>query len=78
MHYRNGREAKNGDRIVYLDPYGGQPRAGILYGAQGTSSDCNAHIAQTLSSDPIADLKNCVHVDDIAAAIPGPAQPPAK
>jgi len=20
MHYRNGREAKNGDRIVYLDP----------------------------------------------------------
>ncbi len=33
MHYKNGREAKNGDPIMVIpDPkYGGKPMTGILY-----------------------------------------------
>ena len=72
MHYKNGREAKNGDKIVYLSPYSGCGSAhftGILYGANAEAgSDCNGRIAQTRNDDPTADLKNCLHVDDIAAA----------
>lgn len=33
MHYRNGREAKNGDRVVQLDYYGKITAVGVLYDA---------------------------------------------
>jgi hypothetical protein len=68
MHYKNGRPAHNGDKIVLLNPYGA-PAAGILYDAKAEmGSDCNGRIATPSPSDQCADLKNCLHIDDIAAA----------
>lgn len=69
MHYKNGREAKNGDRVIML-PNGFNKVAvgGILYDAKPDNNDCNGHIAMTTANDPMADLKYVLHVDDVAAA----------
>ena len=75
MHYKNGRPAQNGDVIVNL---AGWPTAnvGVLYGAVAGKNCCNGRIAQTNPQDTFADLNNCLHIDDIAAAtIPAPAVP---
>lgn len=67
MHYKNGREAQNGDKVVLIPLYG-PPVAGILYDAQPGNDHCNGKIAITTSSDPCPNLKECLHADDIAAA----------
>jgi hypothetical protein len=65
MHYRNGREAKNGDKIVSLGYGGGVIQAaGILYDAVPGNDYCNGQIAPLPSSG--ACLCDCLHVDDIA------------
>jgi hypothetical protein len=40
MHYKNGREAKNGDMVVLLQPkdYSGPNVIGILYNAKAGSN----------------------------------------
>jgi hypothetical protein len=44
MHYRNGREAKNGDKIVKLE--GGKVTAfGVLHSAVPGNNYCNGNIA---------------------------------
>jgi hypothetical protein len=49
MHYRNGREAKNGDVIVQIGGYGtdgGKVNAvGVLYDAKPGNDYCNGNIA---------------------------------
>lgn len=67
MHYKNGREAKNGDPIVSL-PELGPPVAGILHSAVPGNDYCNGRIAVTSISDPYANLKECLHADDVKAA----------
>ncbi|HEX8312752.1 MAG TPA: hypothetical protein VF614_15630 [Chthoniobacteraceae bacterium] len=67
MHYKNGREAKNGDKVIMVPSYG-PPVAGILYDAQPGNDSCNGRIAVTTSSDPSPNLKECLHADDVAAA----------
>lgn len=67
MHYKNGREAKNGDKIVLIPSYG-PPVAGILYDARPGNNMCNGRIAQVSYNDPVANLSECLHVDDVAAA----------
>lgn len=67
MHYKNGREAKNGDKIIMLTSYE-PPVAGILYDATPGSDYCNGRIAVTSSSDPAANLNECLHADDVRAA----------
>lgn len=68
MHYKNGREAKNGDKIAVIpDPkYGGTPRIGILYDAQAGNDYCNGRLAAMSSSDPMPNLKECLHLDDVS------------
>jgi len=45
MHYRNGREAKNGDKIVKLD--GGKVVSfGVLHSAVPGNDHCNGNIAE--------------------------------
>ena len=68
MHYKNGREAHNGDKVILLGtPY--RPAvAGILYDAKVGNNDCNGKIAVTHANDPCPDLKECLHADDVAAA----------
>ncbi len=65
MHYRNGREAKNGDKVVQF--YMGTGKvigAGILYDAQAGNDYCNGMVAPLPSTG--ACLVDCLHVDDIA------------
>lgn len=68
MHYKNGREAKNGDKIVVISQYNKVPISGILYDAVAGNDFCNGRIAITTQSDACPNLKECLHVDDIAAA----------
>ncbi len=67
MHYKNGREAKNGDKIVSIPGYG-SITAGILYDAMPGNDFCNGRIAITTPTDPTANLSECLHADDVAKA----------
>lgn len=71
MHYANGREAKNGDKVVLMG-YGG-PTVGILYDAVAGNDYCNGKIAPTKLSDSCPNLKECLHVEDVLALLPTPA-----
>lgn len=66
MHYRNGREAKNGDKVVVLSPYG-QPLIGILHGAVPGNDYCNGVVAPL--TGPSVNLKECLHYDDAVAVL---------
>lgn len=68
MHYRNGREAKNGDKIVKL--HGGKVIAfGVLHSASPGNDYCNGNIAIVQSSIEGACMVDCLHVDDVAAML---------
>ncbi len=65
MHYRNGREAKNGDKIVSLN--GGKVEAfGILHGAIPGNDFCNGNIATVQQTNQMACMCDCLRVDDLA------------
>jgi len=69
MHYRNGREAKNGDRIVQIEGYGTGAKiaaVGVLYDAKPGNDHCNGTIATTQHPQTTACLCDCLHVDDVA------------
>lgn len=70
MHYRNGREAKNGDKIIQIGGYGsGEPvvtAIGVLYDAKPGNDYCNGNIAPIQSSVTGACMCDCLHVDDLA------------
>lgn len=77
MHYRNGREAKNGDKVVKLgDSYGpdGKPVGGlvvsfgVLHSATTGNDYCNGSIAP-LTNDTGACICDMLHVDDLAAIL---------
>ena len=68
MHYKNGREAKNGDKVILIPSYGA-PVVGILYDAKAGNDYCNGKIALTSPSDPMPNLKECLHLDDVLAVI---------
>ena len=58
MHYKNGREAKNGDKVVLLPDYqGATPVVGILHNAVAGNDYCNGSIALVLPSNPCPNLK---------------------
>ena len=68
MHYRNGREAKNGDKIIRLDGMGKPQDAVILYDATAGNDYCNGSVAPTQVSGG-ACLIDALHVDDVAAIL---------
>jgi len=68
MHYKNGREAHNGDKVMCIPSFGA-PFVGILYDAQAGNDYCNGRIAVTSSSDPSPNLKECLHIDDVKKAL---------
>jgi hypothetical protein len=69
MHYRNGREAKNGDKVIKLNFEGGQIASfGVLHSATPGNDYCNGSIA-AITSDSGACLCDCLHVDDLAALL---------
>lgn len=82
MHYKNGREAKNGDKVVLLPDYPqdlsgkslATPVVGVLYDATAGNDYCNGKIAPISPSDPCPNLKECLHLDDVKAAIAAAAK----
>lgn len=67
MHYRNGREAKNGDKIIQL--YDGTITAlGVLHSATPGDDYCNGQIAP-LHGAVGACMCDCLHVDDLKAIL---------
>lgn len=77
MHYRNGRVAKNGDKIVQI-PLGGKyaAQAGILYDAVPGNDSCNGRLAITNQNDSYVNLKECLHIEDVAASTPADSSQP--
>jgi hypothetical protein len=72
MHYRNGREAKNGDKVVSLAGYGKNPinAIGILFDAVPGNDHCNGSIASTVGGPVVgACMCDCLHVDDLMAIL---------
>ncbi len=69
MHYRNGKEAKNGDKIVQLNPDGTIQAVGVLYNATPGNDYCNGYIAPTQHPQVIACMCDCLHVDDLAEIV---------
>lgn len=70
MHYRNGREAKNGDEIVQLNDKGQVLDAGVLIRAVAGNDYCNGIIANDRSKSFVgACMCDCLHVDDVAAML---------
>ncbi len=75
MHYRNGREAKNGDTVVQLNE--GQPTAvGRLQNAVAGNDYCNGQIVVTGTASDFgpavvvgACLCDCLHIEDVAAIL---------
>ena len=72
MHYKNGREAKNGDKVVLIPAYAGSnPVVGILYNATAGNDYCNGSLALTRPNDPCPNLQECLHLDDVLAMLGG-------
>ncbi len=72
MHYRNGREAKNGDKIVQIGGYGSGVSinaVGVLYDAKAGNDYCNGSIAPIQQNVTGACLCDCLHLDDVAAML---------
>ncbi|AGG89925.1 hypothetical protein [Rhodanobacter denitrificans] len=74
MHYRNGREAKNGDKVVSLAGYSnGKPiinAIGILFDATPGNDYCNGMIAPiTGGAVTGACMCDCLHMDDVMAIL---------
>jgi hypothetical protein len=69
MHYRNGREAKNGDKIVQLGNDGQITAAGVLHSAAPGNDYCNGVIAPIQEARTGACMCDCLHVDDVAALL---------
>lgn len=58
MHYRNGREAKNGDKIVKLE--GGKVVSfGVLHSATPGNDYCNGNIAAIQPPNDYACMCDC-------------------
>ena len=79
MHYRNGREAKNGDKVIQLgtayEPGGPNPKLtitgyGILFNASPGNDYCNGQIAPLLGGALlVACMCDCLHLDDLIAML---------
>ncbi len=81
MHYRNGREAKNGDVIVSIRAFSALPvlRTGILFDAQPGNDYCNGTLVPLTGGAPEgACLADCFHIDDVLEMIGGAARPAGK
>lgn len=69
MHYRNGREAKNGDKVVQLDMNGNIAAFGVLHSATAGNDYCNGNIAPIQPTNAGACMVDCLHADDVAAIL---------
>ena len=71
MHYRNGREAKNGDIVISLSGYGPNiiNGLGVLHNATPGNDFCNGSIAPVQPGVIAACMCDCLHIDDVMAIL---------
>lgn len=69
MHYRNGRETKNGDKIVKLNDKGEIIAYDVLHSAVPGNNFCNGNIAIIQSPNDYACMVDYLHVEDVALAL---------
>ena len=69
MHYRNGREAKNGDIIVSIGYEGKIHALGVLHNATPGNDYCNGSIAPVQPGVIAACMCDCLHIDDVMAIL---------
>lgn len=84
MHYRNGREAKNGDVIVSVGHSSGYSsrtvlRTGVLLDAVAGNDYCNGTLVPLTGGAPEgACLADCFHIEDVLEMIGGAGRPEGK
>ena len=66
MRYRNGRVARNGDRVIQIEN-GRIISSGVLHDAQPGNDYCNGSIAPVHCTN--ACIVDCLHVDDVIALL---------
>lgn len=69
MHYRNGREAKNGDKVVQIDFQGNISALGVLHSAVPGNDYCNGTLAPLQPGSVGACMVDCLHVDDLKSIL---------
>jgi hypothetical protein len=62
MHYKNGREAKNGDKVVMVIQ--GKVVFGVLHDAVAGNNSCNGMLAPLTTQPHYANLSECLHIED--------------
>lgn len=71
MHYKNGRPAQNGDKVVMSSC--GKVVVGVLIDAVAGYDKCNGTLIPLQSCPHYANLSECLHIDD---AVEGLARAP--
>jgi hypothetical protein len=66
MHYKNGRPAQSGDKVVNVT--NGNAIVGILHSVNAQTTTCNGRIAAITPNDPYVNIGDCLHADDVGAA----------
>ena len=69
MHYRNGREANNGDTVIQIGFDGKINAVGVLHSAKPGNDYCNGSIAPIQNAVMTACICDCLHVDDLLAIL---------
>jgi hypothetical protein len=76
MHYRNGRPAQNGDKVVSFGNGGGSKieAVGILVNAVAGNDHCNGQVVTIHSFNGTAMVSgaclcDCLHMDDVTALL---------
>lgn len=69
MHYRNGREAKNGDLILQISFDRKINAFGVLFNAMPGNDYCNGSIAPAQVPNLGAVLCDCLHIEDVMAVL---------
>jgi hypothetical protein len=64
MHYRNGREAKNGDKVIQLDSNGKILQFGVIYDNVPGNDYCNGSLAP-VHGVVGACLIDCLNIEDV-------------
>jgi hypothetical protein len=62
MHYKNGREAHNGDKVL-MHSFG-KIVVGVLIDAVAGNDTCNGAIIPLQTCPHYANLSECLHIED--------------
>ena len=73
MHYKNGREAKEGDHVIAKDTCSGRVVGGMVHSLNANSNTCNCQVAVIFPGTVFHlsfSVGELVHVEDALAAMP--------